>query len=93
MSTPEIGWGVEVQTHVVKVTENWIVSVTPMIYNDRICLTSHAEWPDGYTAGFCYDKGGSAALAARVWDPETQREPVGYKKIACDARPKETQDA
>lgn len=91
MTTPDVGWSDEAQTHVVKVTEDWIVSVTPMIFNDRICLTSHAEWPDEYTAGFCYDKGGSAHLAALVWDPETQDRPVGFKKIACDAR--QLQDA
>lgn len=86
-ATPEPGWSSEAETMVVKVTDSWIVSVTPMIFNDRILLARREDWPGrGYTAGFCYDKGPAAALAAAVWDPETERYPVGYKKIACDGR-------
>lgn len=73
-------------THVVKVTDDWIVSVTPMIFNDRICLTDRNEWPNTYTAGFCYDKGGAAILAALAWDPDTEPYPDGFKKIARDSR-------
>jgi hypothetical protein len=86
MSSVELGWNDEVQTLVVKVTENWIVSVTPMIFNDRVCLASHRDWPWGYTAGWCYDKGAAAGLAAQAWDPEKEWEPVGWKKLACDGR-------
>jgi hypothetical protein len=89
MSTPALGWNDEQQANVVKVTENWIVAVTPMIYNDRIILATHAGWKWGYTAGFCYDKGPAAILAASLWNPETERYPLGYKKIACDSRPGE----
>lgn len=86
---PEPGWSEEIQAIVVKVTENWVIAVVPMIYNDRVTLSAHDGWEHGYTAGFCYDKGGAALLAAAVWDPETERNPAGFKKIACDARPKE----
>lgn len=80
------GWDDQIRSTIVKVTEHWIVSVTPMIFNDRVCLTAHGEYPDCYTAGWCYDKGGSAVLAAMLFDPETQTEPLGYKKIAVDGR-------
>lgn len=73
---------------VVKENDDWIVSVTPMIVNDRIYLTNrHHDYPIGATAGFCYDKGGSAMLAAMVWDFENDREPPGHKKVAFDSRP------
>jgi hypothetical protein len=87
----EPGWCEDIGSMVVKVTENWIVSVTPMIYNDRVLLSDrHGSWRLGWVAGFCYDKGGAAALAAMAWDPETERYPVGYKKIAGDSRPATT---
>lgn len=79
-------WDEQMQSMVIRETEHWIVSVTPMIFNDRIVLTSRDEYPWSYTAGFCFDKGGSAVLAALVWDPEVDKYPQGYKKIACDAR-------
>ena len=75
---------------IIKRTENWIVSVTPMIYNDRVLLTLASEYDNspypGWEAGWCYDKGGAAVLAAVAWDPETEREPLGYKKLAADRR-------
>lgn len=73
----------------IKVTEQWVVAVSPMIFNDRITLTARDEWDAnrGYTAGWCYDKGPAAAIAGLMWDPDTEREPAGYKKRACDARP------
>jgi hypothetical protein len=82
---PEPGeWDPAISAWIMAVTENWIVSVTPMMFNDRVCVTAHDEYPRTYTAGWCYDKGGAAALAAGVWDPETQPEPVGFKKRAGD---------
>lgn len=81
-------WDPKMCSMVVKKTEDWIVSVTPMLFNDRICLTSHSDYPYGYTAGWCYDKGPGVVLAAAIWDPETDREPAGYKKLACDSRPR-----
>ncbi len=76
----------KIQGMVVHKTRNWIVSVHPMIFNDRIILTSHDEYPHSYTAGFCYDKGGAAMLAALIWNPERDFEPLSYKKVACDSR-------
>lgn len=83
---PAIGWSDELRGRVIKITEHWIVMVLPMIYNDRVVISNHEEWHRGWTAGWCYDKGGAAALAAELFDPETQREPVGFKKLAGDAR-------
>lgn len=88
MSEPAPGWSDELRSVVVKVTPSWIVMVTPMIYNDRVVLARRAgnEWRTGYVAGFCYDKGAAAGLAAAAWDPEVDRDPVGFKKRACDSR-------
>lgn len=72
----------------IKTTEHWVVAVMPMLYNDRIVLTTHEAWEQEtyFIAGWCYDKGGAAALAAHAWDPETEQKPVGFKKEAFDAR-------
>ena len=72
----------EVGGLIVKVTGDWIVAVVPMIYNDRVLLLHKDGWDTGWEAGYCYDKGLPALAAASVWDPEAQRHPVGYKKIA-----------
>lgn len=60
----------------------WIVSVTPMIFNDRVLLTHVDEYPATVSGGWCYDKGGAAMLAALVYNPETEPRPSGYKKEA-----------
>lgn len=83
---PEVGvFSPEIGGTVVKVTEHWLVVVTPMIFNDRVVLAPH-DWYGGFTAGWCYDKGPGAMLAALVWDPETEPRPAGFKKEAYDAR-------
>lgn len=82
----ELGWNNVANTNVVQVTGKWVVSVTPMIFNDRVLLTHVDEWPWTWTAGWCYDKGAAAHLAAAAWDVETEREPKGYKKVAGDLR-------
>lgn len=57
------------------------VQIMPMLFNDRLILTPQtASW--GYDHGWCYPKGGSAYLAALVWDPQADGEPAGYKKRA-----------
>jgi hypothetical protein len=71
---------------IVKRTDEWVVSVIPMIFNDRITFSYAYEYPRTWTAAWCFDKGGAAALAAAAWDPDTEHEPVGYKKVAFDAR-------
>ena len=83
---PEEGWNETIKAHVVTVTEHWVVCVTPMIYNDRVLLCSVRDWDTSIVAGFCYDKGAVAAVAALIWDPETQHEPLGHKKVAFDSR-------
>lgn len=69
----------------IKEGDDWVISIMPMIFNDRVIFSYKDEYPN-YSAGWCYDKGGAAALAAAAWDPDTQRKPVGYKKEAVDAR-------
>lgn len=79
-------WDDRLCSWIIKRTEHWIVSVTPMGFNDRVCLTSHREYPWTYTSGWCYEKNGSAFLAAYAFDPETEQAPVGFKKVAVDLR-------
>lgn len=77
----------KIESVVVKETDEWIVSVSPMIFNDRVLLThKQRDYPYWCTAGWCYDKGGAAVLAALAWDIDNEREPVGYKKMAFDSR-------
>lgn len=79
-------WDAELCSFVVKESLEWVVSVTPMIFNDRVLLTHRREYPTLWVAGWCYDKGGAAFLAAMAWDPDTERAPVGFKKLAADRR-------
>lgn len=83
---PELGYNAETVMVVVQVTEHWVVGVVPQAYNDRVLLCSHEEWRTSWTAGFCYDRGPAAMLAAAAWDPEREWFPVGFKKVAGDAR-------
>jgi hypothetical protein len=81
-------WSDEDRVWHVKETVHWRVLVMPMLFNYRLVISS-TEFPieqAGYTAGWCYDKGPAAFLAALAYDPETAVEPVGYKKRAMDAR-------
>jgi hypothetical protein len=57
----------------------WLIQVCPMLFNDRLVLTPQDN-PLVYDYGWCFPKGGAAVLAAMVWDPATQAEPVGYIK-------------
>ncbi len=82
----ESQWDENIQSLVIKETDEWIVSVTPMIYNDRVLFSYRSDYPWGCSAGWCYDKGGAAILAAVAWDPAAEREPAAYKKCAFDAR-------
>lgn len=58
----------------------YLVQILPMIFNDRVVLTPESS-PWGYDHGWCYERG-VALLAVLAWDPETEAEPVGYKKRA-----------
>lgn len=77
-------WDSRLQSWVVKRAGPWIVSVTPMIYNDRVLLTHVDQYPHYWTAGYCYDKGGAALLAAIAWDPLVEDRPAGFKKVAAE---------
>jgi hypothetical protein len=59
----------------------YLVQIMPMIFNDRLVLTPQSCL-GVYDHGWCFDKGPAALLAALVWNPETEGEPVGYKKRA-----------
>jgi hypothetical protein len=63
----------------------WIVQVLPMLYNDRLVLTPE-QHPLIYDYGWCYPKGPAAILAAHIWDPEMEAEPVGYIKAILPGR-------
>ena len=73
-------WHEELRCWIVKWSSRWVVMVSPMIFNDRVCLESRESWKNGYDVGWCYDKGPAAFLAAEAWDPDEEDEPVGYKK-------------
>ena len=88
MELPELGWNDELRAWVVKVTETYVMCVTPMSYNHRITLSDHRDWRWFVIAGWCYSDRLSAFAAAEVFDPEVDVAPVGYKKIAVDSRHK-----
>ncbi|MFS0885269.1 hypothetical protein [Aeromicrobium sp. 179-A 4D2 NHS] len=75
-----------IEAMVVRRSSDWIVSVAPMLFNNRILLSRTDEYPLHWVAGWCYDKGPAAPLAAIAWNPDTDREPAGYKKVAADSR-------
>lgn len=79
-------WDDRIKSMVVQETDEWIVSVTRMIFNDRILLTHKDDYPRQCTAGWCYDQDGSAYFQAALWDLEKDAKPAGYKKEAFDAR-------
>lgn len=87
ISTTGLYFDEKIESLVVKQNDEWIVSVSPMLFGDRILLTNkQLDYPYGCTAGWCYDKGGAAVLAALAWDIETEHEPAGFKKKAFDSR-------
>lgn len=71
------GWG----TLTIGEWGGYRIQIMPMLFNDRLIMTPRDSTAT-YHHGWCYDKGGAAYLAALVWDPQTQGEPVGYKKRA-----------
>lgn len=77
-------WDAVIGGLIVRKDGPWIVAVSPMLFNDRILLTHERDYPHFVTAGYCYDKGGAAPLAAMQWNPLEQERPVGYKKIAIE---------
>ncbi len=88
---PEPGWTEEGDAFIVKVTEHWIVAVTPMLFNDRIVIASPEEYGRFWTAGFCYSRDFhystlETIFAATLWDPETEMQPKCFVKVAYDLR-------
>lgn len=73
--------------YVAQETERFVVAVLVMGFNDRIAVTPKEHYGTGWSAGFCYDKGGEAFIRAMLWNPEEDQRPQGFKKIAFDARP------
>lgn len=53
--------------------------LVPMLFNHRLVITPK-ESLYRWVWGWCFDGPVEAILAMRVWDPETQNEPVGWKK-------------
>jgi hypothetical protein len=85
MSGPKVGTiDKEIGGYVVRIDGPWIVAVVPMLFNDRIVLTHIEQYPLFVTAGYCYDKGVGAGVAAQVWNPLTDPRPVGWKKVAYE---------
>lgn len=82
-------WFQEERMFVVKETEDWVICVVPMLFNDRITIANKNEFCRTWTAGWCYEKSFNASLAisfASVWDPSRDQRPQGSKKIAFDTR-------
>lgn len=80
---PSLGADEQVGGSNVKIVGPWLVSVVPMIYNDRVVLTHLCQYPMGLSVGgWCYDKGIAAPIAAGLWDPTKDPRPEGYKKEA-----------
>lgn len=65
------------------------IDITPMLFNDRIVVTLKKDYPYGTVAGFCYDKGAAASLAAMHWIDHWEEldEPLGHKKVAFNDLP------
>ena len=77
----------ETQTSVMGHREDFRVEVWPMIFNDRVGVTHRSGYPHSLVAGFCYDKGGAAVVAAIVWlhNWDTMLVPPGFKKVAFNS--------
>lgn len=50
-----------------------------MLFNWRLVVTPKSA-VGVYSYGWCYDGPAPIAAALKVWDPETQNEPLGWKK-------------
>lgn len=73
----------------VKDIAGWRVTVSPMLYNYRIHLTSEEDRALRLvTAGFCYNPKDLAMIYATVWDPVTELRPQGFIKEAFNGRRK-----
>lgn len=57
----------------------YLVQIMAMGFNNRVVITPEA-FALVYDYGWCYDKGPAALLAVLAWDPQTEGEPLGFKK-------------
>lgn len=78
-------WDDKIESLIVGRTGDYLVSISRMIFTERIVITGLNDYPFGYTAGWDYEPG-TALAAAQAWNPEETREPTGYIRVACDAR-------
>lgn len=53
--------------------------LVPMVFNHRLVMTPKADTRLWFY-GWCYDTALAATAAMKVWTPETQNEPLGWKK-------------
>jgi hypothetical protein len=60
-------------------TEDYLIEVVPMIYNHRVVMTPKSCL-DCYDYGWCFPSLLAAIAALRLWDPVTEREPIGFIK-------------
>lgn len=59
--------------------DRFAIQVAPMAFNDRLIMRP-MPFDGGYDYAWCFTKGGSAFMAALVWDPAVDGEPKGFKK-------------
>lgn len=59
----------------------YLIQVMAMGFNNRIVLVPQA-FRGVIDYGWCYDRGQTAMMAALIWNPDTEGEPAGYKKIS-----------
>lgn len=59
----------------------YLIQILSMGFNERIVMTP-AAFRGVIDYGWCYDRGPTALMAALVWNPETEAEPAGFKKVA-----------
>lgn len=78
-------WDDKIESLVVAQTGEYLVSISRMIYTERIVITGLDEYPSCYTAGWDFEPG-AAVAAAQAWNPDNEWEPKGYIRVACDAR-------
>lgn len=53
--------------------------LVPMLFNHRLVMTPKAD-TRVWEYGWCYPSAAAALAAIRVWDPDTQNEPLGWHK-------------
>lgn len=68
----------------------FMVSVSPMLFNDRVLVTHRSQYPLTVAAGFCYPReGGAASVAAALWVEhwDEMDVPPGFVKEAFNCLP------